>query len=49
MLQHLVDYEAWKKFDQIHESFAMDPRDVRLELAIDGSTHLEYMNISHNT
>ena len=49
VLQHLLDCEAWKKFDQIHESFAMDPRDVRLGLATNGSTHLEYMNISHNT
>ncbi|XP_030931212.1 uncharacterized protein LOC115957126 [Quercus lobata] len=36
VLRHLADCEAWKKFDQIHESFAMDPCNVRLGLATDG-------------
>ncbi|XP_075655172.1 uncharacterized protein LOC142625386 [Castanea sativa] len=26
VLRHPADCETWKKFDQIHESFAMDPR-----------------------
>jgi len=43
VLQHLVDCEAWKKFYRSYETFAMDPRDVRLGLATNGSTHLEYM------
>ena len=30
VLPHPEDCEAWKKFDQIHESFAMDPHNVRL-------------------
>ena len=43
VLQHLLDCEVWKKFDQIHESFAMDPRNVRLGLVIDVFNPFENM------
>ena len=36
VLRHPAYCEARKKFDQIHESFAMDPLNVRLGLATDG-------------
>ncbi|XP_050238212.1 uncharacterized protein LOC126687698 [Mercurialis annua] len=36
MLKHPADSMAWKHFDELHESFASDPRNVRLGLASDG-------------
>ncbi|CAL5386551.1 unnamed protein product [Camellia sinensis] len=36
VLRHPADSEAWKDFDKKHESFAKDPRNVRLGLASDG-------------
>lgn len=35
-MRHPADFESWKAFDKIHESFAQDPRNVRLGLASDG-------------
>ena len=37
-----------KIFDQIHESFAMDPRNVRLGLATDGFNPFGNMSIKYN-
>ena len=36
VLRHPSDGEAWKHFDRKHESFASDPRNVRLGLCSDG-------------
>ena len=36
VISHPVDGEAWKHFDRIHQSFAADPRNVRLGLCADG-------------
>lgn len=35
-MSHPSDGEAWKKFDQCHPSFAIEPRNVKLGLAADG-------------
>ena len=35
-MHHPADSEAWKDFDKKHDSFAKDPRNVRLGLASDG-------------
>ena len=48
VLPHPEDCEAWKKFDQIHESFAMDPHNVRLGLAINGFNPFGNMNIRYS-
>ena len=49
LLRHPTDCEAWKTFDQTHESFALDPQNVRLGLATDGFNPFGNMNIGHNT
>lgn len=49
LLRHPADCEAWKTFYQIHESFALDPRNVRLGLATDGFNPFGNMNIGHST
>ncbi|WMV23690.1 hypothetical protein MTR67_017075 [Solanum verrucosum] len=36
IMRHPVDSKAWKKFDELHQSFAMEPRNVRLGLSSDG-------------
>ncbi|KAH0751289.1 hypothetical protein KY290_030521 [Solanum tuberosum] len=36
IMRHPVDSKAWKKFDELHQSFAVEPRNVRLGLASDG-------------
>jgi hypothetical protein len=33
---HLSDGEAWKKFNEDHQDFAFDPRNIRLGLCTDG-------------
>jgi len=30
IMRHPVDSKAWKKFDELHQSFAVEPRNVRL-------------------
>ncbi|GJS58354.1 hypothetical protein Tco_0653138 [Tanacetum coccineum] len=35
-MQHLVDGRAWKNFDTKYPNFSKEPRNVRLELAVDG-------------
>ncbi|XP_020081242.1 uncharacterized protein LOC109704874 [Ananas comosus] len=35
-MRHPADSMAWKSFDELHESFALEPRNVRLGLASDG-------------
>lgn len=36
MLRHPIDFETWQEFDKIYTSFALDPCNVRLDLASDG-------------
>ena len=35
-MRHPADSMAWKSFDELHPSFAAEPRNVRLGLASDG-------------
>ncbi|CAN6687318.1 unnamed protein product [Malus baccata var. baccata] len=49
VLRHPADSEQWKSFDQIHESFGIEPRNVRLSLAIDGFNPFGKMNLRHST
>ncbi|XP_020426545.1 uncharacterized protein LOC109950821 [Prunus persica] len=48
VLRHPADYEAWKSFNQIHESFGMEPRNVRLGLATDGFNPFGNMNLHYS-
>ncbi|XP_049378105.1 uncharacterized protein LOC125842859 [Solanum stenotomum] len=36
IMRHPADSMEWKKFDELHPSFAVEPRNVRLGLASDG-------------
>ncbi|XP_020271111.1 uncharacterized protein LOC109846297 [Asparagus officinalis] len=36
VMRHPADSEAWKNFNELHESFVEEPRNVRLGLASDG-------------
>ncbi|PKU74136.1 hypothetical protein MA16_Dca020112 [Dendrobium catenatum] len=38
VLSHPSDVEAWKHFDQVHASFAAEPRNIRLRLCADDFT-----------
>lgn len=38
VMMHPLDGEAWAQFDRDFSNFAQDPRNVRLDLAIDGFT-----------
>ena len=35
-MRHLTDSLAWKSFDELHQGFAYNPRNVRLGLGSDG-------------
>lgn len=48
MLRHPADYEAWKSFDRIHESFSSDTCNVRLGLATDGFNPFGNMNVGYS-
>ncbi|CAL5419916.1 unnamed protein product [Camellia sinensis] len=48
VLRHPADSEAWKDFDKKHESFAKDPRNVRLGLASDGFNPFGNMSNSYS-
>ncbi|XP_034202728.1 uncharacterized protein LOC117617460 [Prunus dulcis] len=48
VLRHPADSEAWKSFNQIHESFGMEPRNVRLGLAKDGFNPFGNMNLHYS-
>ena len=48
-LRYRANGEAWKSFDEIHPDFALDPRNVRLRLAINGFNPFGIMSFSHNT
>ncbi|KAI3465227.1 hypothetical protein Pfo_021890 [Paulownia fortunei] len=49
VLRHPVDAKEWKEFNKMHESFAQDPRNVRLGLATDGFNPFSNMNLSYST
>ena len=49
LLTYPANCEAWKAFDKTHESFASDPRNVRLGLATDRFNPFRNMNIGHST
>ncbi|KAL0313442.1 UNVERIFIED_CONTAM: hypothetical protein Sradi_5743500 [Sesamum radiatum] len=49
VLRHPVDAEEWKEFDNLHESFAQDPQNVRLMLATYGFNPFSNMSSSYNT
>ncbi|CAL2228983.1 unnamed protein product [Prunus armeniaca] len=48
VFRHPADFEAWKLFNQIHESFGMEPRNVRLGLATDGFNPFGNMNLHYS-
>ncbi|KAH7864273.1 hypothetical protein Vadar_027678 [Vaccinium darrowii] len=48
VMRHPADSLAWKEFDQKHESFASDPRNVRLGLASDGFNPFGNMSTSYS-
>ena len=48
LMGHPMDSLAWKNFDNVHSSFALKPRNVRLGLASDGFNHFGNMSISYN-
>ena len=48
ILRHLRDSKAWKTFGLKHPQFALDPRNVRLGLAIDGFNPYGNLSTSHS-
>ncbi|WMV49176.1 hypothetical protein MTR67_042561 [Solanum verrucosum] len=48
-LRHPADGQTWKEFDNMHQEFAKDSRNLRLGLASDGFNPFRTMSISHNT
>ena len=48
MLRHPVDGQAGKDFDMQHPTFSVEPRHVRLELAIDGFNPFANMSTSYS-
>ncbi|KAL4288323.1 hypothetical protein AHAS_Ahas19G0274700 [Arachis hypogaea] len=46
VLKHPADSIAWKKFNEEHEGFARDARNIRLGVASDGFNPFGNMNIS---
>ncbi|XP_019260400.1 PREDICTED: uncharacterized protein LOC109238406 isoform X1 [Nicotiana attenuata] len=48
-MRHPADSIAWRKFDESHQDFSQDPRNVRLGLASDGFNPFKSMSISHST
>ena len=48
VLRHLVDFKVWKTFDEIHKSFSLEKRNVRLGLASDGFNPFENMSTSNS-
>ncbi|XP_072071886.1 uncharacterized protein [Arachis hypogaea] len=48
-LRHPADGESWKAFDNRHEDFAKEPRNVRLGLASDGFNPFRTLSSTHST
>ena len=49
LMRHPVDSLAWKKFDMLHPTFALESCNVRLGLASDGFNPFSNMSITHST
>ena len=47
-IRHPADSEEWKKFNLQHSDFALEPCNVRLELAIDRFNHFGNMNNNYS-
>ncbi|WCJ40469.1 hypothetical protein M5689_021385 [Euphorbia peplus] len=47
-MSHPADTPAWKSFDDEHENFASDPRNVRMGLATDGFQPFGNMSSQHS-
>ncbi|KAH0750560.1 hypothetical protein KY290_029792 [Solanum tuberosum] len=48
IMRHPADSMAWKSFDELHPSFALDPRNVRLGLTSDGFQPFRNSKTSHS-
>ncbi|XP_015168116.1 uncharacterized protein [Solanum tuberosum] len=48
IMRHPADSMAWKSFDELHPSFAVEPRNVRLGLASDGFQPFRNSKTSHS-
>ncbi|KAK9984633.1 hypothetical protein SO802_034158 [Lithocarpus litseifolius] len=48
IMRHPVDSEEWKEFDLQHLDFALEPRNVRLGLAIDGFNPFGNLNNNYS-
>ena len=48
IMRHAADSMAWKFFDELHPSFAAEPRNVRLVLASDGFQPFGMSKSSYN-
>ncbi|XP_057447269.1 uncharacterized protein LOC130739062 [Lotus japonicus] len=48
VMRHPVDSLTWQQFDKDHETFAFDPRNVRLGLASDGFNPFGIMSTSYS-
>jgi hypothetical protein len=49
MLRHRVDEIQWRNFDRKHKVFAMEVRNIRFELSIDGMNPFVESGNSHST
>jgi hypothetical protein len=49
MLRHLANGSQWRKIDRTYESFALDVRNIRFTLSMDGMNPFGEMSSSHNT
>ncbi|XP_020259681.1 uncharacterized protein LOC109836224 [Asparagus officinalis] len=48
VMRHPADSKAWKNFNELHESFAEEPRNVRLGLASDGFQPFTNSKVSYS-
>ena len=48
LIRHSVDSLCWKKFDEFHLMFALEPHNIRLRLASDGFNPFSNMSIAHS-
>ncbi|KAM3320698.1 hypothetical protein P3S67_007900 [Capsicum chacoense] len=48
-LRHPADGQAWKHFDSLYLDFALDSRNLRLDLSTDGFNPFRSISISHST
>ncbi|XP_026434778.1 uncharacterized protein LOC113332457 [Papaver somniferum] len=49
LLRHPADSQNWKSFDEMHPTFAAEPRNLRLTLATDGMNPFGNMTNPHST